>query len=119
MKEAVKKDFWFYALIGLLVISCLVGYRRGITGVLKSSHLPIPIWYYYFNIALNTASLAALYFFYKMKKIGVILFIFFLIVDLGIQLLFGHTFNNALLFFIFLAAVLIGVKVIPNWKNYG
>jgi|GEM_PF-6386648 len=118
MKEAVRKDFWFRSLIGLFVISCFVGYKRGVIGILKPSYL-LPAWYYYFNIVLNTASLAALYFFYKMKKIGVILFIFFLIVDLGVQLFFGHTFNNALLFFIFLAGALIGVKVIPNWKNYG
>ncbi|MFV0531344.1 MAG: hypothetical protein ACK5MD_07885 [Flavobacteriales bacterium] len=113
----MKRDLWFKLLIGFLVISCLVGGYRGITGVVTKSYV-LPQWYYYLNVILNIVALISLVFFFRFKKIGVVFFSLFILIDFFVQLFFGNTLNTATLFFIFLSILLIGVKVIPNWSRY-
>ncbi|MFV0237045.1 MAG: hypothetical protein ACK5HU_00735 [Flavobacteriales bacterium] len=118
IKKNIKQDIWFRLLISFLVISCFVGGYRGLIGITEKSYL-LPLWYYYLNVVFNLGALISLVLFFNFKKIGVLLFILFLIMDFFIQLIFGNTLNTASLFFIFLASLLIGVKVIPNWEKYG
>lgn len=117
IKKNIKQDIWFRLLISFLVISCFVGGYRGLIGITEKSYL-LPLWYYYLNVVFNLGALISLVLFFNFKKIGVLLFMLFLIMDFFIQLIFGNTLNTASLFFIFLASLLIGVKVIPNWEKY-
>lgn len=113
----MKRDIWFKLLLLFLIISCIVGCYRGITGITEQSYV-LPQWYYYLNVGLNIGGMLSLILFYNFKKLGVIIFFICLVTDFLIQLIFGQTFNTASLFFIFLSALLVGVKVIPNWNQY-
>ncbi len=113
----MERDIWFKSLILFLLISCLVGGYRGVTGIVEQSYV-LPQWYYYLNVVLNIGGIVVLFFFYNFKKIGIIAFLACLVIDFLIQLILGETFNTASLFFIFLSALLIGVKVVPNWSKY-
>lgn len=117
MKKIIERDIWFKWLIGFLVVSCFVGGYRGFIGILEKSYV-LPQWYYYLNVLFNIGALISLGFFFHFKKVGILLFIGFLLLDFFIQLFFGNTFNTASLFFIFLSSLLIGVKVLPNWEKY-
>ncbi len=117
MEKVIKRDIWFKLLIGFLIISCFVGGYRGIVGIIETSYV-LPKWYYYLNVILNIGALISILFFFNFKKIGVQLFIFFLMIDFFVQLFLEDTFNTATFFFIFLSILLIGVKVIPNWNKY-
>ncbi|APD05906.1 hypothetical protein UJ101_00357 [Flavobacteriaceae bacterium UJ101] len=117
MEKIIERDNWFKLLIGFLVISCFVGGYRGYVGITEQSYV-LPQWYYYLNIIFNVGALISLLLFFNFKKIGVILFMLFLILDFLVQLFLGDTFNTASLFFIFLSSLLVGVKIIPNWEKY-
>ena len=112
-----QRDSWFLGLIFFLFISCLIGGYRGVEGIFEESYL-LPLWYYYLNILMNIGGVISLYFFYQLKKNGVLLFVAFLLIDFFVPIIFVNSLNSASFFFIFLVTLFLGLKVIPNWTQY-